>query len=84
MRRRRRVAFAALVLGGLLVGSHSAWAGGDFVDLAVGSGRVWLVSGDGVRSFDAGTGRQLSMPRRSILVRLDPRPLGRTLVARIP
>jgi hypothetical protein len=57
------------VLGGLLVGSHSPWAGGDFVDLAVGSGRVWLVSGDGVRSFDAGTGRQLSMPRRSILVR---------------
>jgi hypothetical protein len=54
---------AALVLGGLLGGPASAWAGGDFVDLAVGGGRVWLASGDGVRSFDARTGRQLSMPR---------------------
>jgi hypothetical protein len=54
---------AALVLGDLLAGPGSAWAGGDFVDLAVGGGRVWLASGDGVRSFDARTGRTLSMPR---------------------
>jgi hypothetical protein len=52
------------VLGDLLVGPASAWAGGDFLDLAVGSGRVWLASGDGVRSFDPQTGRELSMPRR--------------------
>jgi hypothetical protein len=40
-----------------------ALAGGDFVDLAAGGGRVWFVSPSGVRSLDARSGRTRSTPR---------------------
>lgn len=46
----------------LLVAS-SARAGGDFVDLAAGNGRVWFVGEPGVRVLDARTGRVLAGPR---------------------
>jgi hypothetical protein len=59
---RERLAACALVLGVVLAATSPAWAGGDFVDIAVGSGRVWF-SGEGtVRSYDASTGRELSLP----------------------
>ena len=40
----------------------SANAGGDFVDLAVGSSSVWFVGEAGVHELDARTGRTLSTP----------------------
>jgi hypothetical protein len=46
----------ALVLAALLVPASTAFAGGEFVDLAVGGGRVWLVGESGVHSFDAASG----------------------------
>ena len=51
-----------LALLAALVVVPIARAGGDFVDVAVGAGHVWLVGPAGVRSFDARGGRQLSMP----------------------
>jgi hypothetical protein len=57
------LAAAALLLGGvLLLAAPVARAGGDFVDLAVGGGRVWFVGPFGVRSLDMRTGRTRSMP----------------------
>jgi hypothetical protein len=46
----------------LLLVAPSARAGGDFVDLAAGNGRVWLVGEPGVRKLDARTGRLLASP----------------------
>jgi hypothetical protein len=40
-----------------------ARAGGDFVDLAVGSSRVWFVGEPGVRAIDARTGRTVASLR---------------------
>jgi hypothetical protein len=56
---------AALVLlaGAVLVAAPPARADGDFVDIAVGHSRVWLVGAPGVRSLDARTGRTLTAPR---------------------
>jgi hypothetical protein len=56
---------AALLLlaGVVLVAAPPARAGGDFVDIAVGGGRVWFVGAPGVRSLDARSGRTLTMPR---------------------
>jgi hypothetical protein len=61
--RRHRFAAGTLALAVLLAATSLAWAGGDFVDIAVGSGRVWFVGEGTVRSYDATRGRQLSMPR---------------------
>jgi hypothetical protein len=47
----------------VLVLAPPARAGGDFVDLAVGSARVWFVGEPGVREVDARTGRALANPR---------------------
>jgi hypothetical protein len=47
----------------VLLLAPAATAGGDFVDLAVGSTRVWFVGEPGVREFDARTGRTLASPR---------------------
>jgi hypothetical protein len=56
--RRRFVAGAGVIV---LVAAPAARAGGDFVDLAVGPGRVWFVGvSPGVRSLDARTGRTVS------------------------
>jgi hypothetical protein len=60
---RKRLAPCALVLGVLLAATSPAVAGGDFVDIAVGSGRVWFVGEGTVRSYDASTGRQVLLPR---------------------
>jgi hypothetical protein len=55
---------AALLLAVVaLASAPAARAGGDFVNLAVGGGRVWFVGPPGVRSLDARTGRTLAMPR---------------------
>src|ERR687888_2705371 len=51
-----------LAAAGVLVGAPAAYAGGDFVDLAVGA-RVWFVGSGGVRALDARTGRTLSTPQ---------------------
>jgi hypothetical protein len=59
---RKRLAACALVLGVVLSATSPARAGGDFVDIAVGAGRVWFAGGGTVRSYDAGSGQQLSMP----------------------
>ena len=45
------------------IAAPSALAGGDFVDLAAGGGRVWFVGPSGVRSLDARSGRTRSTPR---------------------
>jgi hypothetical protein len=60
---RQRLATCALVLAVLLAATAPAGAGGDFVDLAAGDGRVWFVGEGMVRSYDASTGRQLTIPR---------------------
>jgi hypothetical protein len=64
-RRRSRTRRAALLLlaGVVLVATSPARAGGDFVDITVGGGRVWFAGGPGVRSLDARTGRTLTAPR---------------------
>jgi DNA-binding beta-propeller fold protein YncE len=54
---------ALLLFVGILIAPAIARAGGDFVDLAVGSSRVWFVGEPGVREFDARSGRTLSTPR---------------------
>jgi hypothetical protein len=51
-----------LVLATALVMVPGARAGGDFVDLAVGGGRVWFVGPSGVRALDARRGRTLLTP----------------------
>src|SRR5919197_4797708 len=51
-----------VVAAGVLAAAPAAYAGGDFVDLAVGA-RVWFVGSGGVRSLDARTGRTLSTPQ---------------------
>src|SRR5919197_2967404 len=51
-----------VVAAGVLAAAPAAYAGGDFVDLAVGA-RVWFVGAGGVRSLDARTGRTLSTPQ---------------------
>jgi hypothetical protein len=57
------VSFAAGLLAAmLLLVASPARAGGDFVDLAAGSGRVWFVGEPGVRELDARTGRLLASP----------------------
>jgi hypothetical protein len=60
---RARHAVLLLLTGVVLAAASPARAGGDFVDIAVGGGRVWFVGPMGVRSLDARTGRTLSMPR---------------------
>src|SRR5713101_7825762 len=61
--RRRSCRAALLLLVAVLLAPAAARAGGDFVDLAVGSSRVWFVGGAGVRELDARTGRTISTPR---------------------
>jgi hypothetical protein len=57
------VSFAAGLLAAMvLLVASPARAGGDFVDLAVGSGRVWFVGEPGVRELDARSGRLLASP----------------------
>ena len=46
-----------------LLGAPAAWAGGDFLNLEVGDGRMWFVGPFGVRVLDARTGRERSAPR---------------------
>ena len=45
-----------------LITAPSARAGGDFLDLAAGSSRVWVVGAAGVNALDARTGRTLARP----------------------
>lgn len=52
-----------LLLVAVLLAPAAARAGGDFVDLAAGTSRVWFVGGAGVRELDARTGRTLSTPQ---------------------
>jgi hypothetical protein len=59
----RGLSVALLVSTIVLSLAHAASAGGDFVDLAVGSTRVWFVGEPGVREVDAHTGRTLASPR---------------------
>jgi hypothetical protein len=47
----------------VLLTPAAARAGGDFVDVAVGSSRVWFVGEAGVHELDARTGRSLATPR---------------------
>jgi hypothetical protein len=56
---------AAVLFAGtvLLVAAPLALAGGDFVDLAAGSARVWFVGEPGVRELDAATGRVVASPQ---------------------
>jgi hypothetical protein len=62
-RRSRLPRAILLLLVGVLIAVPVARAGGDFIDLAVVNGRVWLVGPPGVRSFDARTGRALATPK---------------------
>jgi hypothetical protein len=57
------LAVALLVSTIALLLAPAASAGGDFVDLAVGSTRIWFVGEPGVRELDARTGRTLASPR---------------------
>ncbi len=59
---RRSYRAALLLLVAILLAPAAARAGGDFVDLAVGSSRLWFVGEAGVHEFDARTGRTLSTP----------------------
>jgi hypothetical protein len=54
-------ALAILVLA--LIVAPAARAGGDFLDLAVGGGRVWVVGPPGVREFDAAGGGSVATRR---------------------
>src|SRR6266571_9244353 len=60
---RRSYRAALLLLVAILLAPAAARAGGDFVDLAVGSSRVWFVGEAGVHELDARSGRTLAMPR---------------------
>jgi hypothetical protein len=53
--------FAVVVLV-VLLAAPLARAGGDFVDLAVGSTRAWFVGEPGVRELDTRTGHTLASP----------------------
>jgi hypothetical protein len=57
-----RFALPLLAIVALLFVASPARAGGDFVDLAAGNGRVWFVGEPGVREFDARSGRLLASP----------------------
>lgn len=57
----RVVALLAVIVA-VLLGAPRARAGGDFVDLAVGSTRVWFVGEPGVRELDASSGRTVASP----------------------
>jgi hypothetical protein len=59
----RRTASVSLVVIVALLLAPLARAGGDFVDLAVGSTRVWFVGEPGVREIGAQSGRTLARPR---------------------
>jgi hypothetical protein len=64
MKRAARGLSVALLLSMIvLLLAPAASAGGDFVDLAVSSTRVWFVGEPGVRELDARTGRTLANPR---------------------
>jgi hypothetical protein len=60
----RRTAWIALAaaIGISLLSAATARAGGQFVDLAVGGNRVWLVGESGIHELDATTGRIRAMP----------------------
>ena len=58
-----RIGIGVLVAAASLLLPTVAIAGGDFVDLAVGSSRVWFVGEPGVYALDAGTGRTVETPR---------------------
>jgi hypothetical protein len=51
----------ALAIGSLIA-APAARAGGDFIDLAAGPDRVWVVGAAGVNTLDARTGRTLAEP----------------------
>jgi hypothetical protein len=55
---------ATLAVSITLALAPPARAGGDFVDLAAGSGRVWFVGEPGLRVLDARTGRTLASAQR--------------------
>jgi hypothetical protein len=64
--RRRLARWSVLALAAVavvLLAPASARAGGDFVDLAAGSSRVWFVGEAGVHELDARSGRTLATPR---------------------
>ena len=56
------IALGAAAIGVSLLAAATARAGGQFVDLAVGGNRVWLVGESGVHELDATTGRIRAMP----------------------
>lgn len=58
-----RLTAVLLAASVVFVAAPLARAGGDFVDLAVGSSRVWFVGEPGVRVLDARSGRTLASPR---------------------
>lgn len=58
-----KFAVGLLATAALLLVASPARAGGDFLDLAAGNGRVWFVGEPGVREFDARTGRLLASPQ---------------------
>lgn len=61
---RLRLLPVGILLGAVvLLAAPSARAGGDFVDLAVGSTRVWFVGETGVRELDARSGRTIASPQ---------------------
>src|SRR4051794_8498575 len=58
-----RPGFVAVALAiGSLIAAPVARAGGDFIDLAAGPDRVWVVGAAGVNTLDARTGRTLAEP----------------------
>jgi hypothetical protein len=59
----RTLATGLLAVIVVLVVTPLAHAGGDFVDLAVGSTRAWFVGEPGVRELDARTGRTRASPQ---------------------
>jgi hypothetical protein len=59
----RLIALALAAVAVVLLMPAAARAGGDFVDLAVSSARVWFVGEPGVHELDARSGRTLAMPR---------------------
>ena len=61
--RLRLLAVGTLLAATVLLAAPLARAGGDFVDLAVGSTRVWFVGEPGVRELDARSGRTIASPQ---------------------
>jgi hypothetical protein len=61
-----RVRHILLVVAALLaLDAPSASAGGDLVDLAIGPHSAWMVEAGGLRSFDTGSGKAQTGPRRT-------------------